>query len=419
MGGSTGNKLSNINFLKALNEAGLYTMEQLQTPGLASVHWENITNKEEYVNSLISLTDTPSAYTGAGTYKLVIKATEDGIEFVPDTTDGTDGREIELQKSATHIQWRYVGEASWTDLVLLSEITGPQGEQGDQGIQGIQGPPGVAGTDGTDGTNGADGTDGNSIRATEVEPTTEGIDYDLRLLTTNWDVYEKKPTTGWEPIGNIKGATGDPGVDGVDGADGDTYYYNATDTRDLSTFSVGDNITFTVANDLSYSQGQYLVAQNSASLYIIGKVVSYVATTVTIEITYREGTASASSWDINLAGVVEAEIGSGWYKITATAGTGTLASREFTGPTGWNIGAANTISVPDIPGDDADDLIIQHSLGLNAVDCIVYIQESTYNTKATGTSAYGTMYEDQNNTAIKLTDLSKAVKPLIIYVKLH
>lgn len=37
-----------------------------------------------------------------------------------------DGREIELQKSLTHIQWRYVGE-SWFDLVALSDITGPQG----------------------------------------------------------------------------------------------------------------------------------------------------------------------------------------------------------------------------------------------------------------------------------------------------
>ena len=50
--------------------------------------------------------------------------------------DGTDGREIELQTSATHIQWRYVGDVSWIDLILLSELQGPQG---------------VAGTDGTDG----------------------------------------------------------------------------------------------------------------------------------------------------------------------------------------------------------------------------------------------------------------------------
>lgn len=38
---------------------------------------------------------------------------------------GVDGREIELQKSLTHIQWRYVGDVSWINLVALSDITVP------------------------------------------------------------------------------------------------------------------------------------------------------------------------------------------------------------------------------------------------------------------------------------------------------
>jgi len=40
---------------------------------------------------------------------------------------GDDGREVELQANATHIQWRYVGDATWTNLVALSVITGPPG----------------------------------------------------------------------------------------------------------------------------------------------------------------------------------------------------------------------------------------------------------------------------------------------------
>ena len=43
---------------------------------------------------------------------------------------GDDGREIELNKSATHIQWRYVGDVSWVDLVLLSDLKGEQGLPG-------------------------------------------------------------------------------------------------------------------------------------------------------------------------------------------------------------------------------------------------------------------------------------------------
>lgn len=39
-------------------------------------------------------------------------------------TPGKDGREIEIQNSGTAIQWKYVGEEVWKDLVQLSEITG-------------------------------------------------------------------------------------------------------------------------------------------------------------------------------------------------------------------------------------------------------------------------------------------------------
>ena len=53
-------------------------------------------------------------------------------------TNGTNGAEIELQKSATHIQWRYVGGATWTNLVALSELTGEQGEQGEIGFPGFK-----------------------------------------------------------------------------------------------------------------------------------------------------------------------------------------------------------------------------------------------------------------------------------------
>lgn len=79
---------------------------------------------------------------------------------------GTDGREVELRRGTTHIQWRYVGAATWTDLVALADITGPQGiqgiqgPQGTQGIQGIPGPPGADGADGAPGAPGAPGADG-------------------------------------------------------------------------------------------------------------------------------------------------------------------------------------------------------------------------------------------------------------------
>ncbi len=37
----------------------------------------------------------------------------------------SDGRELELRRTATYIQWRYVGDDTWVDLIALSDITGP------------------------------------------------------------------------------------------------------------------------------------------------------------------------------------------------------------------------------------------------------------------------------------------------------
>lgn len=41
-----------------------------------------------------------------------------------------NGREVELQNSGTAIQWRYVGDNAWTDLVQLSELKGDPGNDG-------------------------------------------------------------------------------------------------------------------------------------------------------------------------------------------------------------------------------------------------------------------------------------------------
>lgn len=85
---------------------------------------------------------------------------------------GVDAREIELRKSATAIQWRYIGDETWNDLISLAEITGPQGEQGipgpkgdpgatgAQGEQGVQGPAGPAGPQGEPGPKGEQGEKG-------------------------------------------------------------------------------------------------------------------------------------------------------------------------------------------------------------------------------------------------------------------
>lgn len=59
------------------------------------------------------------------------------ITLPTSTTDaGANGKEIELQKSTTHIQWRYVGDADWINLVALADLKGADGAKGDKGDTG-------------------------------------------------------------------------------------------------------------------------------------------------------------------------------------------------------------------------------------------------------------------------------------------
>ena len=43
---------------------------------------------------------------------------------------GDDGQEVQLQKTSTHIQWKYENDTTWKNLVALSDITGDSGEAG-------------------------------------------------------------------------------------------------------------------------------------------------------------------------------------------------------------------------------------------------------------------------------------------------
>ena len=48
-----------------------------------------------------------------------------------DGAPGVNGKNIELQQSPTHIQWRVVDTETWNNLVSLADLRGPQGPKGD------------------------------------------------------------------------------------------------------------------------------------------------------------------------------------------------------------------------------------------------------------------------------------------------
>ena len=57
----------------------------------------------------------------------------------------TDGREVELGTSATHIQWRYVGsgDGGWTNLVELDSLKGEPGDPATNLVTSVNGRQGV------------------------------------------------------------------------------------------------------------------------------------------------------------------------------------------------------------------------------------------------------------------------------------
>jgi hypothetical protein len=108
--------------------------------------------------------------------------------------DGVDGKTPELRNNGTYIQWRYVGDVAWIDLVALSTITGPQGIQGVQGTQGIQGVQGTAGTNGKN-----------------VEMQTSATHVQWRLVGD----------ATWIDLVTLESLRGPQGLPGNDGADAD------------------------------------------------------------------------------------------------------------------------------------------------------------------------------------------------------
>jgi uncharacterized repeat protein (TIGR02543 family) len=113
---------------------------------------------------------------------------------------GQDGKEIVLDKTETHIVWKYVGDASWIELVALNALKGD---------------------DGLSGTDGSDGSDGIGIQDATIE------DSNLVLTLTDGRTLN---------LGNVVGADGPEGPPGQDGIDGQ----NAELIRQvISDFSLG------------------------------------------------------------------------------------------------------------------------------------------------------------------------------------
>jgi hypothetical protein len=192
-----------------------------------------------------------------------------------DGADGADGSEVELQKSATHIQWRYVGEATWTNLVALDDLKG------------------------SDGSDGAAGDDGSEV--------------ELQKGTTHlqWRYVGGTTWTDLVALDDLKGAAGSNGVNGRG--------YNLTFTSlniDVSTgtkalilgsmaqpsnspnmvaalataYSTGNRVRLS-ANSSTWIEGQLTVGIPAGGFYAWGLTVTKIS-----------GSGTYSTWNVSIAG---------------------------------------------------------------------------------------------------------------------
>lgn len=94
---------------------------------------------------------------------------------------GTDAREIELRKTETAIQWHYVGEETWKDLVQLEEITGKPGKDGITPHIGDNGNWYIGDTDTGKPSRGENATDEQVQQY--VDTYMQNVDFDAKLET--------------------------------------------------------------------------------------------------------------------------------------------------------------------------------------------------------------------------------------------
>lgn len=123
-----------------------------------------------------------------------------GPQGLPGTGgSGTGGtaREIELQNNGTYIRWRYVGDTTWRNLILIADLVGQKGADGVAGANGksaytIAKDNGFVGTESEwltslKGQKGADGTFNTSTEFQELTTTNKTVIGSINELDLNQD----------------------------------------------------------------------------------------------------------------------------------------------------------------------------------------------------------------------------------------
>lgn len=173
---------------------------------------------------------------GGGTYRKILR---DGDDLVPllDATDlrqrlnisdqgAMDGRSPTLAIVNDYLAWQYPGDASWNNLIAMSQLVGQPGlpgQKGDTGSAGPAGPKGDKGDKGQDGATGAQGIQGErgaqGPQGDKGEPGEQGLRGEQGAAGATGSRGEQGLQGEPGPVG-ATGPKGDQGVQGLAGPTG-------------------------------------------------------------------------------------------------------------------------------------------------------------------------------------------------------
>ena len=131
-----------------------------------------------------------------------------------DGIDGDNGKEIELRNNSTYIQWRYIGDENWYNLIEVSSLRGVDGENGKSAYE-------LAKDTGYTDTlekwlESLKGSNGRGIESINWKSSTGGLSAGIEGAKDTYEIlYDDKTTSTFIIQNGSKGTTGNTGENGI------------------------------------------------------------------------------------------------------------------------------------------------------------------------------------------------------------
>ena len=131
-----------------------------------------------------------------------------------DGIDGDNGKEIELRNNNTYIQWRYIGDENWYNLIEVSSLRGVDGENGKSAYE-------LAKDTGYTDTlekwlESLKGSNGRGIESINWKSSTGGLSAGIEGAKDTYEIlYDDKTTSTFIIQNGSKGTTGNTGENGI------------------------------------------------------------------------------------------------------------------------------------------------------------------------------------------------------------